>query len=303
MRFILSILMLLALSAKAQFNFGNAFYVAGTIGAVSSGNPPVAGFTFWVHADDPTGLFTNNTHTVGTVANANPGREVAYWTDRSAIGTNSVWNNLPNVVDSRPYLSNNVFNGKPAVWFGNSAGNSLGKLLTSPTNNITFGIATGFTVFVACSFESVDCGAFGMLCSLQRTAASFYDMRQESTTKRIQVNDDIVSVSLSRLMTNGVGYCHTYRNWIKGNTDSPGGANGTIQMGRNGQFTNVTESTFTAPTTNWFAIGTRGVFPIANDLHWGGYIAEVIVYPWALNDTDYQLVTKYVTNKYNFVLF
>jgi hypothetical protein len=272
-------------------------------------NPPVNGYTLWLHADDTTSLFTNAAGTVPADISSSDGRRIGKWLDRSTVaGTNHVvMDMLPSAgQERRPWITNsnpNAFNGKPSLYFS-YYGEQSQTFLNSLTNNITFGAVTGLTVFAAVTAEVNIGDAYDMIFSWNDVSAKFWELHMNNQVRQIGWWDP-GNASLEPnppTITNKTGYCYGALYFDGGNTsgNNPNSPNGSLRVSRNGNASTSTSFSGThLPLAGWLGIGHRGQSGSGIANFWSGSIAEVIVYPWGLSQVEFSNVNYYVTNKYN----
>ena len=279
-----------ALSASGALSLRDPAFVA-SLGSASGGSagdvPPVSGFSLWVHADDSTGMFTNTAMTAAATAD---NAHVAAWKDRSTAGTNSLFM-LAGNGESRPFLSNSWFNGKPALIFGDEAN---GQYLQTATNKVLWG-STGLTWFaVAQNFDPTGGGSqFGMLLTLGAAVNPFIEMRRLNLSTNVEMLSGNGTTSIG-----GPGYRtskgYAWCGWSKNGTLNNVG----IYRNGAGSLTSDASGGSFWPNTNGFGVARRWA-PNNNVFNlWHGAIAEVIVYPWPLSTLEISNVNFYLTNKY-----
>ena len=247
-------------------------------GSGAATNPPVSGYSIWLHADDLSTTWTN----IGSASNAPAtadGSLVGYWSDTAT--TNDFIANTGG--ERRGVRSNTWFNSKPAIIFnGDSQFQNIWPTATA-------GAVTGITVMVAASLIS-SAFAFDMLVSWDTTGV--LELREDKQTLKMQLSASggLTTSGDSAALTEGKGYCIGCRY-------ANNGSGGVIL--NNTHTTNIMTVNL-VPIEGIMGLGKRGIDGGQSTLTWNGSIAEVIVYPYFLSDLQISNVNFYLTNKYAF---
>ena len=290
-------LLLSVLSCSAQLNLKSALYPPLLRSATppADTNPPVAGFTLWLHADDTTSYFTNDhTTNIGGAATPGNGGKVGIWLDRSLVaGTNHVYqfDGTSGGNDRRPRLSNSWFNGKPAICFPTDALSSQARL-QSLTNNIDFGVST--SALSVLFIGSIDSAGDSFNCAFAINRTKMF-MRRDNTNTKLEwgVNNGFITssnITFGRayafvgtfITNNGAANQGLWKLWVNGFQVTP----------------DVTANPFTWQGADFFAVGANGATSPALDQWAGASIAEIVIWPFELSALQVSNVTFFATNKY-----
>lgn len=296
-------LLLAALPCAAQFSLQSALYpplLSGVAAPPADTNPPVAGFTLWLHADDTTSLYTNkDTTNIAGGTFATGGQKVGIWLDRSLIAaTNHLYqfDGESGGLDRRPSLSNSWFNGKPAVVWPGGALNNQGRLM-SLTNNINFGATTNITVLiVAAMYTSGD--SFNDFIAWSRNDMF---LRRDNTNQKLEFGINNGWITTAGTFTYGTAYCWIGRYYGQNTADTPAPANQSHwDLYRNGNTPDSLNFACCAiQSPNFYALGANGATSPALDQWLAGAISEVVIWPFALTTLQVSNVNYWATNKYN----
>lgn len=302
MRAALLCLLLCALPCAAQLSLKSALYPPLLFGSTPAAdtNPPVPGFTLWLHADDTTSVLTNKgTTNIAGATQATSGSRVGTWLDRSLIAaTNHLYNfdGESGGNDRRPTLSNNWYNGKPTVVFPGGALSGQARLM-SLTNNITFGATTNISILLV---GSLDPGgdSFNDLLVLDRDK---FFLRRDNANNKMEFG--VTGwVTTAGTFTQGKGYVWIGVYYGVGSADNPASSPGTMsywKLYRNGNTPDVLEFACCAVGKDFYAVGGNGATTPSVDQWLSGTISEAVIWPFALTATQVSNVNFYATNKYN----
>lgn len=254
----------------------------------SNPEPPVAGFTLWLDAQDLSTMFTNG---IGTVATVPAGSDlssarVGKWVDKSNGGTNHVFEAGDiSLEDTRPYLTNGVFGTQKALRF---AQNVAGRSALQSSNNTVFGTAAvtdSFTLLAVGALQS-SADVFDIFFSWK---AATFEMLQNNASLAILFATPNFLATTGAIVENK-GYVFTY---VFDNA-----ANTLTCFTNLSQASVVTSVTDNNPGSAEFAIGRRVDATVAN--FWHGFIGDVIVYPSALSGANLTNSITFLKDKYGF---
>jgi len=268
-----------SVTALAQYGYRTAYGLTALSASGGMAPPPVAGYTMWLTTRDATTMFTNLAHTVQAVPNNATGGRVAWWKDKSLVanGTNNVFSSSEGT--ARPQLTNSpALNNLNALRYITSDQNNLlssNTLLSTP-------VSSSITVLVAGIMQAPG-QPYGSLFTWGGGASGEMRFRRNNTADQMELYHDPSDLISGNINTNQ-GYIFSFRINNTANT---------MEI-----WTNLVVSASGADSGNMPASSKVGVGWMdnagGNQFYWSGYIAEVLVYPSALSNTD-------MTNSINYL--
>ena len=266
-------------TALAQYGYKTAYGLAALSASGGMAPPPVAGYTMWLTTRDATTMFTNLAQTVQAVPGSSTGCRVAWWRDKSLVsnGTNSVFSLNQN--NERPQLTNvaalNNLNAIRYIFTDNNNLLSSNTLLSTPASS-------SITVLVA-GVMTASASAYASIFTWGGGAASEMRFRRNNLADQLELYHDPSDLVTGNFNTNQ-GYIFSFRINNTANT---------MEI-----WTNLLVFASGADTGNMPGSSKAGVGWMDNApgavYYWNGYIAEVLVYPSALSNTD-------MTNSINYL--
>ncbi len=278
------LLLLFTLPAFGQYGYKTAYGLP-AINPPSSGisPPPLAGYTMWLTARDPSTMFTNLAHTIQATPNNSTGGRVAWWKDKSLVsnGTNNVFASSEGT--ARPQLTNSpALNNLNALRYLVADQNNLlssNTLLSTP-------VSSSITVLVAGVMEA-SASAYASLFTWGGGAASEMRFRRNNLLDQMELYHDPSDLTTGNFNTNQ-GYIFSFR--INNTANTMEIWTNLLVFASGGDAGNMPASTVTG--VGWMANAPGAVY------YWNGYIAEVLVYPSALSNTDMTNAITYLKTLY-----
>jgi hypothetical protein len=259
-------------------------FVAVPTSAGSSSAPPVAGYVLWL-APESAMYQDRNAVTAST-----DGSIVKYWQDLSGFGNHAI-QTASGAPGSDVYVTGSL-NGRRTLKFGQDQNAAFGQrqrtgLLTPEVSLGTDGVTV---FFVASAFNPPDPEVAEPYGNFFGYRNFNYLIRKNNSAFQLLTYNNSSGVGVTDPTAFGTGSFHTWawrfddslneqRVWRSGSSVVSGTDNGTTSsLGK-------------------IAVGYRE--DDAVNSHMSGYMAEMIVYPGGLSDSDVALVNAYLQNKYN----